>query len=246
MIGKLLRGFAWGVLAALVALIFLTVLTAHPGSPALWPPAAGAPSIEIHVVSHGYHFGVVISREAAADVAGRRGSTALLAVTQRFGSYRWLEFGWGDEGFYRSVPDVTSLTIALAARALFRPGNPSVVHVVGLSHPVRETFPRAEVVRIAVSTEGFARLVEQLEASFVKEQGSATLSDLGPGLYGPSLFFRGTGAFHIFNVCNHWVAGLLSAAGLPTAPVPATLPQGLFFDLRWRSGLVPLNPPNSL
>jgi len=63
---------------------------------------------------------------------------------------------------------------------------------------------------------------------------------LGPGLYGPSLFYRSVEKFYAFNVCNHWVARLLSAAGLPTAPVLATLPQGLFFDLKWRVGLVTL------
>jgi hypothetical protein len=66
------------------------------------------------------------------------------------------------------------------------------------------------------------------------------LAPLGPGLYGPSLFYRSVEKFYAFNVCNHWVARLLSAAGLPTAPVLATLPQGLFFDLKWRVGLVTL------
>jgi len=41
-------------------------------------------------------------------------------------------------------------------------------------------------------------------------------------------------------VCNHWVADLLDAAGVPTAPILATLPSGLLLDLKWRSNLVPL------
>jgi hypothetical protein len=45
----------------------------------------------------------------------------------------------------------------------------------------------------------------------------------------------------VLNVCNHWVARLLSIAGIPTAPVLATLPQGLLLDLQWRSKL-PLLP----
>jgi hypothetical protein len=44
----------------------------------------------------------------------------------------------------------------------------------------------------------------------------------------------------MFNVCNHWIANLLDAAGVPTAPVLATLPFGLLLDLEWRSGLVRL------
>ena len=56
-----------------------------------------------------------------------------------------------------------------------------------------------------------------------------------------SLFFRANGTFHLFRVCNHWIADLLDAAGVPTAPLLATLPSGLLLDLKWRSGLVRLS-----
>jgi len=75
--------------------------------------------------------------------------------------------------------------------------------------------------------------VARIEASFAPGH-----QDLGPGLYGSSRFYRAVGTFHAFNVCNHWIAGLLDAAGVPTAPVLATLPPGLLIDLRWRAGAV--------
>jgi len=233
----------WAVVAIVALLAAMTVLTARSTDPVLWPPAAGAPSIEIHVVSHGYHSGIVVERAALAEYAMRGGDAALIAVAQRFADYRWLEIGWGDEGFYRSVPDVASLTVRLALRALFMPGNASVVHVVGLNRPARETFSKSDIIRIPLSDQGFARMLEGLDASFGRGPDKAPLEPLGPGLYGPSLFYRGVDAFHVFNVCNHWVARLLSAAGLPTAPVPATLPPGLFLDLKWRAGLLPLPKP---
>ena len=216
------------------------MLTARSGDPALWPSAPGEPRVEIFVVSHGYHSGLVLPRETLAEAAGRRGDAALVTVSQRFAGFHWLEIGWGDEGFYRHVPDAASLTFGLAIRALFRPGNPSVVHVVGLPGHPREAFPRADLVRIELSSGGWARMLDGLEASFNKGEGGAAPAPLGPGLYGPSLFYRGTEAFHVLNVCNHWVARLLSAAGVPTAPVLATLPSGLFLDLQWRAGLVAL------
>ncbi len=61
--------------------------------------------------------------------------------------------------------------------------------------------------------------------------------EMGTGLYGPSLFYRGRGAFHVGRVCNRWTADLLDAAGLPTAPLAAILPAGLIADLRWRARL---------
>jgi uncharacterized protein (TIGR02117 family) len=237
---RLLRLIGVGIAAAVVALIGLAVLTARSGDPALWPSAPGEPRVEIFVVSHGYHSGLVLPREKLAEAAGRRGDAALATVSQRFAGFHWLEIGWGDEGFYRHVPDAASLTFGLAIRALFRPGNPSVVHVVGLPGHPREAFPRSDLVRIELSSGGWARMLDGLEASFNKGEGGAAPEPLGPGLYGPSLFYRGTEAFHVFNVCNHWVARLLSAAGVPTAPVLATLPSGLFLDLQWRAGLVAL------
>ena len=83
-------------------------------------------------------------------------------------------------------------------------------------------------------------MLDAIEASSAKVRTERPPEPLGPGLYGPSLFYRGVEAFHVFNVCNHWVARLLSAAGLPTAPVLATLPPGLLLDLKWRAGLDPL------
>ena len=70
-------------------------------------------------------------------------------VASRFAAYPWIEVGWGDEEFYRSVPTAASVTARLAFRALFE-SNASVVHVVGLvAHP-RTMFPHAEIVRISV------------------------------------------------------------------------------------------------
>jgi uncharacterized protein (TIGR02117 family) len=230
-------------LAGLLVLLVVAVwLTARPGNPGLWPPKPGESAIDIYVINHGYHSGIAISRGLLADVAGRKGNAALIAVAQKFSVFPWIEFGWGDEAFYRSVPDVASLTFALALRALLRPGNPSVMHVVGLSEPPRGVFPSAEIVQIALTPDGFARLLDRLDASFARTGNPPLPEEVGPGLYGPSLFFRAVESFHLFNVCNHWVANLLSAAGLPVAPVPATLPKGLFLDLRWRSGLIPLMP----
>jgi uncharacterized protein (TIGR02117 family) len=234
---KLARRSGWGLAGLFVVVGLATVLTARAGDPALWPPAADKVAAEIFVVSHGYHAGIAVSRPALAEIAGRHGHAALIAVAQRFSDYAWIEIGWGDEGFYTSVPQATSLTFAMAAPALFRPGNASVLHVVGLTAPPCTVFPAADIVQVDLSANGVARMMEQLERSFTRTGEPALPQALGPGLYGPSLFYRSVDTFHLFNVCNHWVARLLSAAGLPIAPVLATVPPGLLFDLKWRSGL---------
>src|SRR5437660_638567 len=111
-----------------------------------YPAPAGEPTVAVFVVNHGYHAGIVLPRGTVGAVASRRGYTALVAVSTRFAAFPFLEMGWGDEEFYRSVPTIASVTMSMAARALFLPGNPSVVHVVGLSYPPRAAFPAADII----------------------------------------------------------------------------------------------------
>ena len=229
-------GFALAVLA--VAFVVAVVATARRGDPALFPPAPGAPAVQILLVHNGYHTGLVLPRATVAEVAARRGYGALIAVATRFAAFPWLEIGWGDEQFYRHVPDPGSLTFRLALHALFGLDNASVLHVVGVTQP-RAAFTEARMGELAVSAEGFERLLAAIEATFTRGADGRP-SDLGPGLYGPSLFYRAVGRFHAAHVCSHWVADMLDAAGVPTAPVLATVPQGLFFDLSMRAGMTML------
>jgi uncharacterized protein (TIGR02117 family) len=237
------RGLGLGVSLVVVLLVAAVFATARSGDRTLWPPAPGTPTTEIHVVSHGYHAGIIIPRASLRDQASRRGLVALGAMAARFADFERLEIGWGDESFYREVPTIGDLNVSLALRALLRPGNSSVLHVVGIPGDPRAAFVNSDLVRLELSADGFDRLAEKLDASFARETSGLLPAPLGPGLYGTSLFFRANGAFHLFNVCNHWVASLLDAAGVPTAPVLATLPPGLLLDLEWRSGLPPLPKP---
>jgi len=226
-------GLALAILA--VAFAVAVVATARRGDPALYPPAPGAPTVQILLVHNGYHTGLVLPRAAVAELAGRRGYSALIAVTTRFAAFAWLEIGWGDEQFYRHVPTPGSLTVGLALHALFATDNASVLHVVGVTRP-RAVFTQAQLGELALSAEGFERLLAGVEATFARGADGQP-HDLGPGLYGLSIFYRAVGRFHAMHVCSHWVADMLDAAGVPTAPVLATLPRGLFFDLSMRAGM---------
>jgi uncharacterized protein (TIGR02117 family) len=233
------RHLLFAIPAVAIVFVAATLVTMRPGDRALYPAPAGEPTVRVFVVSHGYHAGIVLPRVTLAEEASRRGYAALIAVSTRFAAFPFLEMGWGDEEFYRSVPTIASVTVPMAARALFLPGNPSVVHVVGLSYPPRAAFPAADVIALDLSAKGFDRALGRIDATFAPAAG-VPADDAGPGLYGPSRFYRARGTFNIFHVCNHWLADLLDAAGVPTAPVLATLPAGLFLDLEWRSGLRPL------
>ena len=237
--GRIAATIGVALLVLLWVLIGAAYITARPADPMLWPPRPDAGRVEVVLVSNGYHTGLALPLEALAEFASGRGYPALVAVTQRFAAFEWIEFGWGDREFYQAVPTIRDLPILLSLRALFR-SDASVVHVVGLAGDPARIFTGAELVRIPLSRNGFDQMLQQLDATFVPPENGA-LSDLGRGLYGPSLFYPANGRFGIFKVCNHWIAELLGAAGLPKAPVLATLPSGLIWHLRWRAGLKPVS-----
>ncbi|GJD94801.1 DUF2459 domain-containing protein [Methylobacterium iners] len=230
---------AQGLAALLAILTLAVVLTARSGDPALFPARDPANTREIHLVSHGWHSGIVLPREA---LTGDGAGAALRNIATRFRDYPRIEFGWGEARFYRATPTVNEFDWRLALSALFTPGgSDAVVQVVGLERDVRVSFPHSDIVPVRVSAAGLARLIARLDASFRLADGHSV--EGGPGLYGPSLFYEGAGRFSVAHLCNHWTAGLLNAAGLPVTPVLDTHPAGLLLDLEWRSGLRPM-PPN--
>ncbi len=237
---RLAKRIGVGLAVILVAFVIAVVATARSGDAALYPPAPDAPTVGILVSHNGYHSGVLLPRAAVAALASQRGHGALIAATERFAAYRWIEIGRGEETFYRKVPTPGAAVLhpGVMLGALFRPGNAAVLHVVGAFDP-RIAFPEAHLAALDLSEAGFARLVAQLDASFARDDAGLP-RDLGPGIYGPSRFYGAVGSFNVLHVCTRWVADLLDAAGVPTSPALALMPQGLFLDLAVRSGVTAL------
>ncbi|AMB48031.1 DUF2459 domain-containing protein [Methylobacterium sp. AMS5] len=225
------------LLAVSFIFIIVTYITARPADPTLYPPAE--PDTQtVLLVSHGWHSGLVLPRDS---LTGEGAGIALRNLATRFAAYDALEFGWGEARFYRATPTLAAFDWRLAFSALFTPGgSDGVIQVVGLARPARTSFPQADIVRVPLSRRGLAQLLARLEASFRLTDGQPAA--LGPGLYGPSLFYEAHGRFSYSNLCNHWAAGLLNAAGLPITPVLDTHPSGLLADMRWRSGLTASAP----
>lgn len=222
-----------GRVASLVlfALCAAIVLTSKPADPSLWPAKPGANTTRVLLISNGFHSGIVLPRAALEQVAVRNDNPALRDVAQRFGAYGFLEFGWGEERFYRNTPTIASIDPVLAMRALFWPFTQSVVHVVGLDEPPENYFARAEQMPIDLSYDGFARLVARLDASLQRGPDGEAV-EAGRGLYGPSLFYRATDHFSIAKTCNRWIGELIAAAGLPSSPILSLVSPIFFPSLR--------------
>jgi uncharacterized protein (TIGR02117 family) len=117
--------------------------------------------------------------------------------------------GWGDSKFYRS--DGTDLALGLQALA---PGGETVVHVIGASRPVEESFQPAQMTYVGLSRAGAAQLGEALAATLRLDPAGAVIP-VGPGQHGErSRFLAARGGFDLFTVCNHWTARTLRRTGV--------------------------------
>lgn len=223
------------VLAAL-APAMLYVATLRPGDPSLYPARDGQPRFTIFVADHGYHAGLVMAREDVGRLGLVSGDPILVALSERYAAYQWMEVGWGDEAFYRFAPTISDVSISMAFNAFSGRNASTVLHIAGLKLSPEAVFSHSDLQRLELSRRGFERLLADLSATFAVD-GRGLPVELGKGIYGPSLFYRAKGHYSLASTCNTWLGNLLSAAGLKTSPVSSVISPGLLADIRWRNEL---------
>lgn len=223
-------------LMLLAGLAVLMVLLSEKGNPELYPPKKTAAKIDVYVVDHGYHAGLIVPVDRLRQFGFQDNREGAIATSQRFIGHRWLEIGWGYEPFYRQVPTLEKLDWTLAFAAVTNTtSRTSVLHLVGIDQAPGEAFSSSRVLHLVLSEPGFGRLVKAYnEAVFIGDKREP--QELGPGLYGDSAFYRANGVFNGLNDCNQWVARLLSASGVPVSQAYSSTSLGLMTELRWRAG----------
>jgi len=192
--------------------------TSAPGSAAAPVPAPAPVVRSVHVVSHGWHTGLVLR---ADDV-----SVAAWPARVDFPNAAYLEVGWGDRAYYRAADP--GAWLALKAVAWPAPG---VLHVVAVDSALEHFFAGAEIIEIGLSEPGMQRLLDHLRESHELDAAGRPIA-LGPGLYGHSRFYASRERFHLFKTCNVWIATALHAAGVPVAPALAITSGRLMAQLR--------------
>ncbi|WP_457670080.1 DUF2459 domain-containing protein [Thiolapillus sp.] len=209
-------GKAW------IRLCFLFLLTACAACAA---PVGEAPVSDdakprktVYLVSHGWHAGIVVSRDDVPEDAW--------PILADFPDAKYLEIGWGDKDFYET-PDPHA---GIVLKAALLP-SASVLHVVGFSDAVPRYFSRSEIIRIDLPAAGFHALIQGIGESFARD-GSGKADYLGPGLYGDSRFYLSRERYHLFNTCNAWTARRLRRAGLPIRSLRSIRVEGLMSQAR--------------
>lgn len=165
------------------------------------------------VFSFQHHTGIVLPRKAV--------ESELPELTTEL-SGAWLEFGWGDEGFYRSE----EVTLSLAFRALAYP-TPSVMHIATRSGPLHYDYVYTPAHIFHLTDKQRKILVQRIALQFSRDE-KGNLQPLGPGRYGESRFYRACNRFFFPRTCNAWTAGHLRAIGYQVRAVTA---PGLFKEL---------------
>jgi len=164
----------------------------------------GSGQNEVYVVSHGWHTGFVIP---APEIQG-----VMPELERRFGNTPYIEFGWGDKGFYQAK----ETTLGLTLRAIFWPTE-SVVHSVAVPQKVEEYFSNSEVAKLCLNDGELSALIGFISSSFYRDK-IGNLFELQKGIYGDSKFYSGVGDFYLMNTCNRWTAKGLKSIGMDISP----------------------------
>jgi uncharacterized protein (TIGR02117 family) len=193
----------WGGLG--VALAVTVSLGCVGPKNGLVPPAADEPVTSVYVVNHNdWHTGIVVRRTDIPD--------DLWPEQRDFHGFNYVEVGWGDRDYYQASAPTWWITL----KAAFWPSR-SVLHVVGLDHPVALSFPGSEMIEIGLSSRGAEQLAAFIHESYKRDESGRSVS-AGPGRYAHSRFYPARGVFHLFKTCNTWTAHAMRAAGCPVTP----------------------------
>jgi hypothetical protein len=214
------------VLAGVVVLLAAVVLaSARPGDRRLFPVAAGQPAVTVYLIDNGFHTDLALPGRAVAATGG-----ATAQAAQRISPRGWVVAGWGEAAFYEGS-GFSAARLAEGLRALFVPGNPTVVHLYGIARRPDQAFGPATAVAIRLSPQGFARLAARIDRTFAP--GPQLVLQPSPD----EAFFRSGEPFSALKVCNTWTGEALNAAGLPVTGALDATSAGLRLDLRLRAGV---------
>lgn len=216
------------VFARFAAVLGIAILAGCVHAGGMRTPAKDG--VPIWVTSHGWHTGIVLPAAAMAFSAPK--------VLPELEGFRYLEFGWGDERFYRSGTG----SAWLAVRALFWP-TASALHVAGFDAEPSRYFAASRVLRLELSRNQVAALARFVERT-VSRNAAGEAETLGRGLYGESRFYRANGSYLFPETCNVWTARGLGAAGCRVRPFLAMTADGVLRQAR-RCGAVEEAPGGS-
>ncbi|MBI1187507.1 MAG: DUF2459 domain-containing protein [Alphaproteobacteria bacterium] len=189
---------AAGLAVLLTLVLSVAALGWRMAAPIRVAPTPVGPCTEIGLDTNGWHTDLVMP---AAIFPEDHPFRRLYPDARRF------SVGWGDRDAYRFADKDPWLNVAAII-----PPSASAVHV-SADAPATGPF-------VAISEDGARALVAHIDRTLrIDARGRLIRVDEG---YRPDSVFVESGAqFHVFRLCNQWVAEGLRAAGLPVSPLGA-------------------------
>lgn len=188
-----------------------------------WPAPNVAPPtpddcVELHLYTNGFHTDIGAAAALFPDDHPLR---------RLYPDARQFLIGWGDDAFYHS--DGTNLWLGIDALI---PPSPSVMHVAYNAPFEAAYLSPTDQTGVAISRAGAQHFVAYVDRALVLDP-SGEVTIVSPGkVIGRSSVLRTRGSFHLFNVCNQWMARALRAAGVDVNARAAWLAGGLLRQVR--------------
>lgn len=206
---------------------WLTVLIASAAALTLYlfaplpAPSVAAPSagdcVELTLWTNGYHSDI----GAPAEIF-----PAAHPLRRLYPAATSFLIGWGDEAFYRS----DGRNMWLGVDAVIPPSR-AALHIAHNAREATRYFGPNDEITFGVSREGAARFVAFVDRALVLDDQGAPIR-IGPGKVANADFLRANGVFHLFYVCNHWMARALRDAGLNLNTRTPWFGDGLMAEVR--------------
>lgn len=155
---------------------------------------------DIYVASHDWHTGLIVPAKLIQSL--------IPELKNRFKDVPYIEFGWGDRGFYQAKEITTGITL----KAIFWPTD-AVIHTVAVPVKAPKYFPNSQVEKLCLNGNQYSTLIRFIQSSFYRDKNNK-LVKLKSGIYGDSQFYQAVGDFYLMNTCNKWTAKALKSAGM--------------------------------
>ncbi len=177
---------------------------------------------------------IVVDRGWHTDIALQAGALdhRFDALRARFPGVQYFTFGFG-ERLYVQKRDRTAFD---AMRALLP--SDGMVLVTALSTTPAQAFGPDNVFPLAVSTEGFAGIVDYVHRSITRDAAGRPVF-VSDGPYPGSAFYASPLTYDALRTCNAWTAEALHSAGVPVITDAVFFSGQVTGQVRWRANPAP-------
>jgi uncharacterized protein (TIGR02117 family) len=177
--------------------------------------------IDIYIRSNGIHTDLVLP--ARNDYKDWTKELPIENTLSGDSSISYMAFGWGDKGFFLDTPHWADLKCKTLFKAIFAFGG-TAMHITNYKYVTEND----DCKKISISKEQYKRLVEYVEASFLKNTSGNCFCINGHCYNRYDSFYEARGKYSLLYTCNTWANEGLKHCGIK-ACLWTPFDKGIFF-----------------